>query len=110
MNRMNPMTRPWPTATRMIGVLSVVATLTGCGTDSPNNAASRAAGHVTITNCTRQITFPQPAERLYVVEEAIISMLLEIGAGDRIAAVASLGEDKDVLADVYGQDTVDSLA
>src|SRR5699024_1509895 len=60
--------------------------------------------------CTRQITCPQPAERLYVAEEAIISMLLEIGAGDRIAAVASLGEDKDVLADVYGQDTVDSLA
>jgi len=106
---MNPETRPWSATKRMIGVLGVVATLAGCSTDSSDSDASGGTGEVTVTNCAEQVTFPQPAQRLYVVEEAIISMLLEIGAADRIAAVASLGEDKDVLSEVYGKTTVDSL-
>lgn len=90
-------------------LLTVVTMLAACTEDNSDRAQPSQRGEVTVTNCGKDVTFPQPATGLYVVEEAIISMLLEIDAGERIAAVASLDDDKDVLSDVYGDSAVESL-
>lgn len=85
------------------GMAAAMITVAGCGSDSDQAAASP-HDTVTVTNCGEEETFPSPAERIFVNDSNMISMLLAIGAEDQI-----MERDKDILATVYGKNTVQSL-
>jgi iron complex transport system substrate-binding protein len=74
--------------------------LVGCAGPAPGAATgpvpaggSGTAGTVTVTNCGAPAQFPTPARRMFVNDTNMISMVLALGAGDRVTAVSSLRED-----------------
>ncbi|WP_246222012.1 MULTISPECIES: ABC transporter substrate-binding protein [Gordonia] len=94
------------TGVAMAGALALGVILSGCGDDSGgDNARSTTA----IENCGGQEQFPVPAERIFVNDGNMTSMLLQLGAQDRIAGVSDLERHRDVLSQVYGKDVVDAL-
>ncbi|GAA1287354.1 ABC transporter substrate-binding protein [Saccharothrix xinjiangensis] len=80
--------------------------LAGCGGDERPSAAP---GRVTVDNCGEQVSFPDPARRLFVNQGNRIATVLALGAADRVAAVSGLGDDRDVLGAAYGADVVGDL-
>lgn len=57
---------------------------------------------VTLTNCEHEVDFPAPAERIFVNDSNLASMLLALGAEDQIAGVTSIEGDEEVLTEHYG--------
>lgn len=97
-------------ATRLAGgVLTVATVLAGCGQGDNGRADHSDSGEVTVANCGKDVTFPQPAKRMYVYDGGIIAMTLAVGAADQIAGTAALEQKGAPLAAVYGKDVVDSL-
>jgi iron complex transport system substrate-binding protein len=95
-----------PSKTLIAGALSALA-LSGCAAEStPGNA--HADGQVTVTNCGEKVEFPSPAQRMFVNDSNLISMVLALGAQDQVAAVSSLQGDEQVLRNHYGE-AVDQL-
>src|SRR5699024_686882 len=96
--------------TTLLGVATVTVAimLAGCSGPGPERTASE-SGEVTITNCGKEATFPQPAERIYVYDGGMIAMTLAVGAADQIAGTAALEQKGAPLSTVYGEDVVDSL-
>lgn len=90
------------------GLVAATVALAGCGSDG-DRATEASQDTVTVTNCGEDETFPSPAERIFVNDSNMVSMLLAIGAEDQIAAVSSMERDKDILATVYGKNIVQSL-
>lgn len=79
--------------------------LTACtATAGPN----RDVATVTIDNCGQDVEIPAPAERLFVNDSNLVSMILALGAEDQVAAVTSMNRDKEVLEEHYGE-AVDDL-
>lgn len=78
--------------------------LSGCG-----GAVGTGAGRVGVVNCGVEVSYPSPAQRLFVNQGNRIATVLAIGAADRVAAVSALGDDRDVLAAAYGSEVVDGL-
>ncbi|MEV6429741.1 ABC transporter substrate-binding protein [Nocardia sp. NPDC051463] len=69
---------------------------------------TEATGALSLRNCDADVRFPAPAQRLFVNDGNLISMVLALGAHDRVAAVSSLQRDADTLRKHYGP-AVDSL-
>lgn len=88
-----------PTRTTTLVAALGALTLSGCSAAAERQDAT---GQVTVTNCGEPATFPAPAERLFVNDSNLISMVLALGAEDRVAAVSSLNRDQDVLTEHYG--------
>src|SRR5699024_10136793 len=90
------------------GLVAATIALAGCGSDG-DRATDASQDTVTVTNCGEEETFPSPAERIFVNDSNMVSMLLAIGAEDQIAAVSSMERDKDILGTVYGKNIVQAL-
>ncbi|WFG46021.1 hypothetical protein [Pseudonocardia alni] len=101
------MTRPL----RLSAVLAAgVVALAACSAPAPAPAAAGdPAGTVTVQNCGAPAQFPAPAQRLFVNDGNMISMVLALGAQDRVTAVSSMQRDADTLRRHYGA-AVDGLA
>ncbi|KRB73101.1 iron transporter [Nocardioides sp. Root190] len=80
--------------------IAVVLGLSGCG--AATTAGPQADGTVSITNCGEKVEFPAPAQKLFVNDSNLISMVLALGAEDQVAAVSSIGRDEKVLTEHYG--------
>ncbi|MEV6773108.1 ABC transporter substrate-binding protein [Nocardia sp. NPDC051030] len=87
---------------RIISATGLVAALAACG--SPQAAT----GDLTVRNCGVEQRFPSPAQRMFVNDGNLISMVLALGAQDQVAAVSSLKRDAETLRKHYG-DAVDRL-
>lgn len=97
-------------------VLSAVAcgaTQTSAGGTATTASVGTTASDetITLTNCEEQVAFPKNASRLLVYDTGMISMILALGASDKLTAVAGLNEEPErlVLGRHYGQDTIGSL-
>ncbi|MCX2729519.1 ABC transporter substrate-binding protein [Saccharopolyspora sp. NFXS83] len=86
--------------------LTAVTLLASCGTRAPGTSQGTAS--VTVTNCGSPAEFPAPAQRLFINDSNMISMVLALGAEQRIAAVSSMQQDVDALRRHYGP-VVDEL-
>ncbi|MGE4425672.1 MAG: ABC transporter substrate-binding protein [Solirubrobacteraceae bacterium] len=83
--------------------------LAACGDDEADTGSTSQATTVQIENCGTPVTFPRPAERLFVNDGNMISIALAIGAAPQVVAVSSMQRDADVLRKYYGASTVDGL-
>jgi len=92
------------------GLLTVSIVLAGCSAQDASSGSAAGDGTVTVTNCGEQVTFPSPAEQIYVNESQMISNLFALDADDRIATVSGLPPGKqDMLKEIYGDERVDQL-
>lgn len=79
--------------TASFGVVALTLVATGCsgasGESAPTGSASSDAGYpVSIENCGRTVTFDAAPENVVSLWQAPTEMLLALGLGDRITAVA----------------------
>ena len=101
-----------PRTARAAGALALAGSLlAACGGDGDADSTSSAsAGEVTITNCDEEVTFPSPAQAMYVGGDGnLLSMVLALGAQDQVAGVSGLSDTKAALSTAYGADVVDGL-
>ncbi len=89
---------------RILATAALAAVLTAC-----TGTTTQSATTIPITNCGKQTQFPAPAQRLFVNDGNLVSMVLALGAQDQVAAVSSIQRDADTLRAHYGADVVDSL-
>ncbi|MBF6455357.1 ABC transporter substrate-binding protein [Nocardia cyriacigeorgica] len=87
---------------RMLCAAALAVTLAACGNPQA------ATGDLTVRNCGVESSFPAPAQRMFVNDSNMISMVLALGAQDQVAAVSSMQQDITVLREHYG-DAVDLL-
>ncbi len=90
------------------GLAGVGFLLAGCGS-ADDDSGSGSAGEVTVTNCGAEETFPSPAERMYVNDGNMLSMLLSLEAQDQIAMAVGPERHAEALSSVYGKDLLDEL-
>lgn len=76
-----------------------VLVLAGCSAGTDESAASDT---VTVTNCEQKVDFPLPAQRLFVNDSNLMSMVLALGAEDQVAAASSISSAEKVLEQYYG--------
>lgn len=89
---------------RILATTALAAVLAACTGTSADTAAT-----VTIRNCGKDTRFPAPAQRLFVNDGNLVSMVLALGAQDQVAAVSSIQRDADTLRRHYGAPAVDGL-
>ncbi|MFG1635034.1 ABC transporter substrate-binding protein [Pseudonocardia alni] len=96
---------------RLSAVLAAgVVVLAACSAPATApTAAGDPAGTVTVQNCGAPAQFTAPAQRLFVNDGNMISMVLALGAQDRVTAVSNMQRDADTLRRHYGA-AVDGLA
>jgi iron complex transport system substrate-binding protein len=100
---------PRPATVIALASACSVVVLGACGSgETTTAAAGPQPGTVTVTNCGAPAQFPAPASRLFVNDGNMISMVLAIGAQDRVTAVSSVQRDVDTLRRHYGS-AVDAL-
>ncbi|BDT86349.1 ABC transporter substrate-binding protein [Nocardia cyriacigeorgica] len=87
---------------RMLSAAALAVTLAACGNPQA------ATGDRTVRNCGVESSFPAPAQRMFVNDSNMISMVLALGAQDQVTAVSSMQQDITVLRDHYGP-AVDEL-
>lgn len=87
---------------RILSAAALAVALAACGTPDA------ATGNLGIRNCGEELKFPSPAQRMFVNDGNLISMVLALGAQDQVAAVSSVKRDADTLRKHYG-DVVDRL-
>lgn len=80
---------------------TAVLVLAGCGSSAGESSAA-SGGTVSVSNCGTDVEFPVPAERMFVNDSNLVSMVLALGAQDQVAAVSSIGRDEEVLTEHYG--------
>lgn len=85
-----------------------VLLLAACSASDAGEVGGAAGERVTVSSCGEQTSFPKPAQRLFVNDGNMISMVLALKAQDRVAAVSSIGRDKALLRQHYGS-AVDGL-
>ncbi|WP_442790383.1 ABC transporter substrate-binding protein [Nocardia sp. CDC153] len=85
-----------------LALIAAAAVLAGCG------SSQATSGNLTVRNCGVEQRFPSPAQRMFVNDGNLISMVLALGAQDQTVAVSSLKRDADTLRKHYG-DAVDKL-
>ncbi|WP_040807037.1 ABC transporter substrate-binding protein [Nocardia concava] len=86
-------------------VLAVAAAAGGLAACGSPQAAS---GNLAVRNCGVEQKFPSPAQRMFVNDGNLISMVLALGAQEQTVAVSSLKRDAETLRKHYG-DAVDKL-
>lgn len=101
------MTRQVTLAAATVSVAGLV--LAGCGSDGSRGDTSAGAGEITVTNCGADETFPSPAERIYVNDGNMTSMLLSLGAQEQIIMALGLERHSTALSRVYGKEVIDAL-
>lgn len=79
--------------------------LTACSAGADGGSAD--GDRATLENCAQQVDFPTPAQRMFVNDSNLISMVLALGAQDQVAAVSSIGRDEAVLTEHYGDVVAD---
>src|SRR5699024_5697987 len=89
--------------------LTTTVVLTACGPTGDGTVESAESDDVTVTNCGKDVTFPRPAERIYVYDGGMIAMTLAVGAANQIAGTAALEQKGAPLSTVYGTEVVESL-
>lgn len=105
---MRDMKTPGPVSTGGLLVTVAVLTLAGCGSSRGDiesltgDSASAGTSTVSVPNCDAEVDFPSPAQKMFVNDSNLISMVLALGAEDQVAAVASIGSDEAVLTEHYG--------
>ncbi|MGW4245823.1 ABC transporter substrate-binding protein [Nocardia sp. NPDC004722] len=87
---------------RSLAVVSALGAVAACG--SPQAAT----GNLTVRNCGVETKFPSPAQRMFVNDGNLISMVLALGAQEQTVAVSSLKRDAETLRKHYG-DAVEKL-
>jgi iron complex transport system substrate-binding protein len=97
-------------ARRSLVVVAIVAALalSACGEPSrqERDEGSGASGYepVTVTDCTGRTTrFAQAPSRVYATESVILTMMFELGLGDKVVAVATPPEPGGVPAQFRAQ-------
>ena len=93
----------------MAACLAVGLTACGSGATPKSGDSAKDSSEVTVTNCGKKVTYPRNAERLYVNDGSIIATTLSAGARKQIAAVSSMGRDKEILTAKYGASTINGL-
>lgn len=91
---------------RVSALLAIPLALVACS--APPAAAPDTPTTVTVTNCGEPATFPSPAQRMFVNDGNMISMVLALGAQEQVVAVSSIQRDAETLRRHYG-DVVDTL-
>lgn len=71
-------------------------------------ATPPATGTLTVRNCGQEARFPAPAQRVFVNDSNMISMVLALGAHEQVVAVSSMDSDIATLRRHYGP-AVDGL-
>ncbi|MBC7302134.1 MAG: ABC transporter substrate-binding protein [Nocardia sp.] len=89
---------------RILATTALAAVLTACA-----GTAAHTTTTIPIINCGKQSQFPAPAQRMFVNDGNLVSMVLALGAQDQVAAVSSIQRDAGTLRAHYGADIVDSL-
>ncbi|WP_280236254.1 ABC transporter substrate-binding protein [Nocardia cyriacigeorgica] len=87
----------------MLSVATLAITLAACGNPEA------ATGDLTVRNCGVEVSFPAPAQRMFVNDGNMISMVLALGAENQVVAVSSMQRDAEVLRRHYGAAAVDGL-
>ncbi|GAY07113.1 ABC transporter substrate-binding protein [Pseudonocardia sp. N23] len=101
------MIRPRPRPRHLLpAALAAAALLAGCSTPAP---AAPSSTTVTVTNCGTPAQFPVPANKVFVNDGNLISMMLALGAQGSVTAVSSMQRDADTLRRHYGTGPVDGL-
>ncbi|MDP9794215.1 iron complex transport system substrate-binding protein [Catenuloplanes nepalensis] len=94
------------TRTRVALGVALVLGLSACAAE---NAATDAAGAITVRNCGQDVSVDGPVTRLYAYDGGIISIVLAAGARDQLVAVTGVDRDRDVLRLAYPDARVDEL-
>jgi len=82
--------------------------LAGCSAGTNNEPGE--PGEITITNCGKDITFPQPAERIYLNESQLLTIMLELNADDDIVAVSGLNSGRrEAIKRLYSDQRINDL-
>ncbi|MFD0362408.1 ABC transporter substrate-binding protein [Nocardia sp. GCM10030253] len=87
---------------RALAATALAVALAAC------SSQTEATGELSLRNCDADVRFPASAQRLFVNDGNLISMVLALGAHDQVAAVSSLQRDADTLRKHYGP-AVDSM-
>ncbi|MGO1166217.1 MAG: ABC transporter substrate-binding protein [Janibacter sp.] len=83
--------------------------LAGCAAESGDDSTT-GDSEVTLTNCGAEVTFPSPAERMFVTGDGnLLALALALGAEDQIAGVTGLQDSGEALSTAYGADVVEGL-
>lgn len=82
-------------------LLAVSAVLAGCGTVNTSASSEGGGDAVTVTSCGRDVTVPQPPQRVVSMHPSLTELLVQLDLGDRVVAQAqdALGEPTPELAD-----------
>src|SRR5699024_2381288 len=92
----------------LASVVTVVMMLAGCSAGADSEPAE--PREVTITNCWQDITFPQPAERIYLNESQMLTTMFELHADDHIVAVSGLNSGRrEVIKRLYSDQRINVL-
>ncbi|MEV0687358.1 ABC transporter substrate-binding protein [Nocardia sp. NPDC050378] len=89
---------------RILATTALAAVLAAC-----TGTAAESTTTVTVRNCGVETGFPAPAQRMFVNDGNLISMVLALGAQDQVAAVSSVKRDAATLRAHYGAEIVDGL-
>ncbi|MFC4373045.1 ABC transporter substrate-binding protein [Nocardia halotolerans] len=89
---------------RILITTALAAVLAAC-----TGTAAEPTATVTVRNCGHDTQFPAPAQRMFVNDGNLISMVLALGAQDQVAAVSSVKRDAATLRAHYGAEVVDGL-
>lgn len=88
----------------IVSTTALAAVLTACSGTTP-----AATDTLTVRNCGVDTAFPSPAQRMFVNDGNLISMILALGAQDQVVAVSSIQRDAETLRKHYGTEAVDGL-
>lgn len=100
-------------ASTVAAAIAMSGCTAGGATTSTGSSSASVSGVTTVTNCNQKVTFPSPANRVFVNDGGMVAMMLSIGAEKNLVGVSSLGpknqSSRNVLAAHYGTSTVSGL-
>ncbi|SER77486.1 iron complex transport system substrate-binding protein [Propionibacterium cyclohexanicum] len=103
--------KAWKAAVLLTATLLAAS---ACSSPSASPAASSAsastAGTVSVTNCNQQVSYPSPADKVFVNDSGMIAMMLAIGAEKNLVGISSLNRDHTVLSAHYGASALSGLS
>src|SRR5699024_1180207 len=107
---MNPVRQRHRTAAGAAGVAAGLVALVGCSGGDAADGHTSNSSRVTVTKCGEQLTYPQPAGRLFGNGDGnMMATVLAVGAAEQVAGGGGVGGATDTLGSVYGADRVEGL-
>jgi len=90
-------------------LIAATIALAGCGGDG-DQADAASQDTVTVKNCGEEITFPSPAEKLYVANNQMLSFFFALDADKQISAVSGLSSGvRELITPIYGANRIEKL-